>query len=194
MSRNGRHSFRHAIRALKARIAGELPREQSGQALIEAALVFPLLLGLFLGVSEFSEAFTVSRRLEAAAGMAADFVARSQVVTTADLNGIKAMVDETIKPFPTASLGLVLTSVVADGAAVTLVAWSDAKGAGVSPHAAGGAISLPSGLMLPNTSLIVAEVKYGFSSTLSTMIVGSVPLGAKAYQRPRLGLAVAKEN
>src|SRR5262245_51446319 len=194
MLRKSRLSFRRAIQRLKERIFRDLPREQSGQALIEAALVFPLLIGLFLGVSEFSEAFTVSRRLETAAGTAADLVTRAQVVTTQDLNGIKAMVDEIMKPFPTSSLGLVLTSVIADQGNVALVAWSDAKGVGVSPHAIGAALSLPAGLTLPKASLIVAEVKYSFQSTLSTMIVGSVPLQAKAYLRPRLGLSVAKEN
>ena len=43
---------------LRRRSLRELPREQSGHAVVEVALIFPILLGLFLGVSEFSEAFT----------------------------------------------------------------------------------------------------------------------------------------
>jgi Flp pilus assembly protein TadG len=80
-----------ALRAWK-RLA-DLPLQQSGQALIEAALIFPILLGLFLGVSEFSEAFTVSRRLQAAAHTTADLVARMQSVAAKDVDGIKAMLD-----------------------------------------------------------------------------------------------------
>ena len=61
---------------------------------MEAALVFPMLISVFLGVSEFSQAFTVKRRLETAANAAADLVARTASVATADLTGTKAMIDE----------------------------------------------------------------------------------------------------
>jgi Flp pilus assembly protein TadG len=179
---------------LQRRSLRELPREQSGHALVEAALIFPILLGLFLGVSEFSEAFTVNRRLQGAAHTAADLVSRMQSVTAQDLDGIKAMIDETMKPYSVASLGVILTSVVADetDGMVTTVAWSDTRGTGVSPHGVEATITLPTGLTLPNTSVILAEVKYSFRSTLATMIVGSVPLSAQAYQRPRLSLQVLK--
>jgi Flp pilus assembly protein TadG len=172
---------------------GELARDQSGSILVEAALVFPILIMLFLGVSEFSEAFTASRRLGIAASTAADLVARTTSVTSDDLNGVKAMVDETIKPFPTASLGLVITSVVADKDNVTTVAWSEAQGKGVTAYAKGAAITLPAGLTVPNGSLILAEVRYEFQSTLSTLFVGFVPLEGKAYQAPRYSHQVAKQ-
>jgi Flp pilus assembly protein TadG len=182
------------IAVFKQRDLGDLPREQSGHALIEAALIFPILLGLFLGVSEFSEAFTVSRRLQGAAHTAADLVARVQSVTAQDLDGVKAMIDETMKPYSVASLGVIVTSVVADeeDGTATTVEWSDVRGAGVSPHAAGSALKLPTGLTPPKASVIFAEVKYEFKSTLATMIVGTVSLRAEAYQRPRLGLKVLK--
>jgi Flp pilus assembly protein TadG len=183
------------VRALITRRSlRDLPREQAGNALIEAALVFPILLGLFLGVSEFSEGFTASRRLQASAHTAADLVARMQTVTSQDLDGIKVMIDETIKPYSLETLGVVVTSVVADpqNPGTTLVAWSEARGTGVSAHAVGAALVLPAGLAPPNTSVILAEVKYSFRSTLSTMIVGPVPMQAQAYQRPRFALQVMK--
>ena len=45
---------------------------QAGGALIEAAIVIPLGIFLFLGIGEFAQGFTVNRRIEAAAGTAAD--------------------------------------------------------------------------------------------------------------------------
>ena len=177
----------------RRRRVGDLPRQQAGHALIEAALIFPILLGLFLGVSEFSEAFTVSRRLQGAAHTTADLVARMQTVTTQELDGIKAMIDETLKPFPVASLGLIVTSVVADeDGATTTVEWSEARGTGAVPHAAGTTLKLPAGLVAAEESVVFAEIKYLFQSTLATMIVGKVPLHAEAYLRPRLGQKVLK--
>jgi Flp pilus assembly protein TadG len=185
--------FAGVIARSRVRRLGDLAPDQSGNILVEAALAFPILVMLLLGVSEFSEAFTTSRRLAVAANTAADLVARATSVTSGDLTGIKAMVDETIKPFPTGSLGLVITSVVADKDNVTTVAWSEALGTGVTAYGTGAAISLPAGLTVPKSSLILAEVKYGFQSTLSTMFAGSVPLEAKAYHLPRYSAQVVKQ-
>src|SRR5215510_13715311 len=123
------------------------PLDDTGNALIEAALVFPMLFILFFGVSELCEGFIASRRVEAAAFTAADLVARLQTVNSADLVALKSIIDETIKPLPVATVGLVVTSVVADENNVTTVAWSQALGLGVTAHTT---IVLPDGLTLPN--------------------------------------------
>src|SRR5262245_31210081 len=154
--------------------------DETGSALIEAALVFPMLFILFFGVSELCEGFIASRRVEAAAFTAADLVARLQTVNSADLVALKSIIDETIKPLPVATVGLVVASVVADEFRVTTVAWSDALGVTTSEP-----VVLPAGLILPNGSLIFAQVTYTFQSTLSTLIVGGVQLRAQAYQQPR---------
>jgi Flp pilus assembly protein TadG len=169
-------------------------RDRSGQALIEAALVFPMLISVFLGVSEFSQAFTVKRRLEAAANTAADLVARTQTVGTADLIGIKAMINEMLKPYPTTTLGLTISSVVADQDNVTRVAWSYAQGSGATARTPGAVVSLPSDLTEANSSIVFAEVNYTFRSTLGQMIVGDVAFAAQAYLPPRASAQVAKTN
>jgi Flp pilus assembly protein TadG len=170
----------------------DLACDQSGSIIVEAALVFPILIMLFLGVSEFSEAFTVSRRIDVAANTAADLVARVPSVTSGDLAGIKVMIDEGIKPFPVAGLGVVITSVVADKDNATTVAWSEALGTGVTAYGTGAPITLPEGLTVAKGSLVLAEVTYQFKSTLSTLLAGSVPLQAKAYQLPRYSAQVVK--
>jgi Flp pilus assembly protein TadG len=183
-----------------ARLKWPLPRhrqrcvfaDKSGSALIEAALALPILIILFFGVSELCEGFTASRRVAAAAYTAADLVARLQTVSSADLAALKSMIDETFKPLSITSVGLVITSVVADGNNVTTVAWSDAFGSGITAYAANSPITLPAGLTLPNTSVIFSKVTYTYHSTLATLIVGGVPLQAQAYQQPRFTLQVAR--
>jgi Flp pilus assembly protein TadG len=172
----------------------KLFHDRRGQALVEGAIIFPILISLFLGVSEFSEAFTLKRRLETAANTSADLVARTQSVSTSDLIGIKAMVDEIIKPFANTTLGLVITSVVADENNATSVAWSYGQGNGASARTNGSAVTIPPGLTNPNSSIILAEVKYTFHSTLATMIVGDVPMTAEAYLRPRITTQVQKSD
>jgi Flp pilus assembly protein TadG len=182
------------LRNAICRQARRLARDARGNALVEAALVFPILISLFLGISEFSEALTVSRRVEAAAGTSADLVARLRTVTDNDLTQIKPMIDEMLSPFSTATLSLVITSVVADDDNQTTVAWSHAEGPGVSARTEGSPVALPAGLTEPNTSVILAEVRYTFHSTLATLIAGGVPMGAEAYMRPRLTAQIEKTD
>lgn len=170
----------------------DFARDRSGQALIEAALIFPILVGLFLGITEFSEAFTVNRRIEAAANVSADLVARTQSVTTADLVGIKSMTDEMIKPYATAKLGLIITSVTTDPGNTPSVLWSFASGADASPHAVGSSMTLPAGVTEPSSSIVVSEVQYEFQSTLARLIVGNIQMRARAYFRPRVSPNVSK--
>ena len=190
----------HATRPARSRIVSHsgllrrLGRDERGHALVEAALVLPLLVSLFLGISEYSEALTVSRRVEAAAGTGADLVARVRTITTADLAQIKPMLDEMIEPFPTTTLGLVITSVVADADNNTTVAWSYAEGSGAAQRTVGSNVSLPSGLTQPGKSIILAEVTYIFRSTLATLIVGDVPMHAEAYIKPRLATVIEKTD
>ena len=170
--------------------------DDTGNALIEAALVFPMLFILFFGVSELCEGFIASRRVEAAAFTAADLVARLQTVNSADLVALKSIIDETIKPLPVATVGLVVTSVVADeiNANTTTVAWSEALGFGVTAQTANASIVLPDGLTIRNSSVIFAQVSYTFRSTLSTLITGGVQLRAQAYQQPRFAGQVARSD
>jgi Flp pilus assembly protein TadG len=177
-----------------SRLMRRLGRDEGGHALVEAAVLFPILISLFLGISEYSEALTIERRVEATAGTSADLVARLRTVSTADLTQIKPMLDEMILPFPTDTFGLVLTSVVADADNNTTVAWSYAEGASVTQRAVGSSVTLPAGLTEPGKSVIFAEVSYTFRSTLATLIIGDVPMTAEAYERPRLTTKIEKTD
>jgi len=169
-----------------------LARDQDGAALVEAAIVLPIVISVLFGISELGEALTVNRRVEAAAGTGADLVARVRTISNADLAQIKPMLDEMIRPFSTTTLGIAITSVVADADNNTTVAWSYADGSGATQRAHGANVSLPSGLTDPGKSVILAEVTYTFRSTLATLIVGDVPMHAEAYVKPRLSTVVEK--
>lgn len=183
---------RNARRSMS--LLNRLRRDTRGHAFLEAALVFPIMISLFLGISEFGEALTVSRRIEAAAGAGADLIARLRTVSDAELGEIKPMIDEMFKPFPTDSIGLVISSVVADKDNVTTVAWSYAEGSGATARGEGSAVALPPGLTEPNTSVILAEVNYTFSSTLAVLITGGKPMSAEGYVRPRLVAQITKAD
>ena len=111
---------------------------QGGHALLETALLFTFLPFLFLGVSEFSEADMVTRRLDEAAGKSADLIARVDSVSAGELDALKDnLIDELMKPFPTGGFGLTLTSVVTDQNGRSTVSWSHSRGGSSAARAVG---------------------------------------------------------
>ena len=169
-------------------------RDTQGGALVEATLVIPLGVFLFIGVSEFAQGFTANRRIETAAGTAADLVTRQPSVSTADLNGIKTMLDEILRPFPIDTLRMRLTSVAVDGTGQATVAWSFAAGPGISSHAVGSGINIPTGLAPVNSSVVFAEVEYTFQSTLSTFLPVGIEMRGESFFPPRFGEFVERED
>lgn len=177
-----------------AAILRNFRRGERGLSLIEFALIFPLMVMMFLGAVEFGEAFTLDRKLSNAASTTSDLVAQLDSLTTADLNDIALVADEILRPYSSEPFGLVLTSVVADQNNNTTVDWSYARGPGATARATGTAVTLPAGLTEPNSSIIMAEASYGFSPSVGLFLTGVITLNGTAYFRPRLAQRVIKTD
>jgi Flp pilus assembly protein TadG len=180
--------FRHRIRR---KLFREFAGAEKGLSLLEFALIFPLMIMLFLGLVEFGEAFAVSRKLTNAASSVSDLVSQVPEITTSDLDDIARVAEAIIEPYRTANLGLVVTSVQADAQGNLTVGWSYAHGAGATGRTQGAAMNLPAGLVEPGSSIIVAETAYQFTPTVGFFLTGTIPLSGVAYFRPRVAAAVA---
>jgi len=167
-------------------------RDRDGVSTVEFALTLPVLLLIFLGMIEFGQVFTVDRRLAVVANTTADLVARAKSVSNADLNDIGDAVDEIVRPFPTDTLEIVVSSIETDEGNNASVAWSWTDGG--TARTPGDAFSLPNAALTePNTSIIVAEVNYRFTPSVGLFLTGGTDLDAAAYYRPRLADIVDKE-
>jgi Flp pilus assembly protein TadG len=179
-----------SCRRLGRRFAGHA----DGAALIEFTLAFPIMVALFAGVVEFSEAFAVNRKLANAAATVSDLVSQRTQVTGADLDDIVKIADTLLSPYSATNLGLVISSVEADQKGATKVGWSYAHGTGASAHGQGADFSPPPGLTEPGSSIIVAEASYQFTPTVGMYLTGVITLTGQAYFRPRCTHAVEKIN
>jgi Flp pilus assembly protein TadG len=176
------------------RSASALRQCESGAMLIEFALVFPILVMMFLGLVEFGEAFAVNRKLTNAASTVSDLVAQVATITPSDLNDIARVAEEIVKPYAVTPMRTVVSSVEADKDGNVKVAWSYAHGSGAAAREAGTAFTLPSGLIEPNSSIIVAETFYQFSPSVGMFLTGPIQLSGEAFFRPRLSSAVVFDD
>jgi Flp pilus assembly protein TadG len=165
-----------------------------GAALVEFTLAFPIMIALFVGVVEFSEAFAVSRKLTNAAATVSDLVAQRAKVTGSDLDDIAKVAEALLAPYSAAKLGLVVSSVEADQQGATKVGWSYSRGAGANARGKGSAYAPPAGLTEPGSSIIMAETTYQFTPTIALYLTGTITLSGQAYFRPRAARVVEKTD
>ncbi len=180
---------------LCGRALDRLTRDSRATAAIEFALIFPVLVLLYVGAVEIGNLLTIDRRLTEVASAAADLTAQVKSVSTSDLSDVTSAATSIMTPYSTTPLNMVISSVVADQNNVGKVAWSYAlKGA---PRAKGSTYNVPAGLTSAGSSVIVAEISYAFTPLLGLSQIfspGTFTIQRTFYERPRRSLTVACTN
>ena len=186
----------HRFRSFATRAVG-LARQDSGLAAVEFALILPILVVLWFGGVELTQALSVDRRLNNLASSLGDLVARSKIVTTADVDLIFDVAPGAMYPFckteaacNAAGLGMRITAVNMNGAGTATVAWS--RGQGKTPYSTGQNMNsvVPATLRVADTSIIVAEVYYTYSPAVGYVLTGDVALEDRMFFVPRLSAKV----
>lgn len=180
------------IAIVAARRALGFARDTRALAAVEFALIVPVMITLYFGTVETTNALTASRRVTNVAQTAADLTAQATSVSTSDINDIFAASTAILTPFSTSAVKIVITSVVASpsSATTTTVAWSKAYGGGTA-RATNASVTLPTGLTTAGSSVIMVEVTYTYTSPVGTFITGPITMTEKAYLKPRRSTSVA---
>jgi len=170
------------------RLLARFRRAKDGLAAVEFAMLAPVLVALFLGSIELCNALNCQQKVGGMASTAADLVAQETAVARGDLSNVYSAVNSIVYPFSTAGLRIVITSIV-DNSGTSKVAWSCAQNG--SPRSVGSTMTLPTGVMSSGGSVILAEITYPYTSTLSDYITGTVNMTETFYARPRRSTTIA---
>jgi len=175
-----------------ARILRATLFDAGGMVAVEFALLIPVMLTMYFGTLETTNAMTAARRVTNVAQTAGDLTAQVTNVTTSDMNDIFAASTAILAPFPTNVVKITVSSIVAStsNASDTKVAWSDAYG-GATARSTNSAVTLPTGLTTPGSSVIMVEVTYNYTSPIASFITGPIAMHEVAYLKPRRSTEVA---
>jgi Flp pilus assembly protein TadG len=163
-----------------------------GSVLLEAALAFPVLITVLLGMVEFGEAYTVSRKNAQVAASIADLVSQQIKVTTSQLNDMANIQATILQPYSATPAGLRVSSVILQNGNATSnagVQWSVGWGNLSALTTAQGNqtnLTLPSGLTSQGSTIIVAESSYTFTPTIGSYLTSGVTFDSVAYYMPRI--------
>ena len=162
---------------------------EKGAVLVEAVVVIPILLMIFVGLVEFSQAFTARRRVQSVASTTADLVSQAVSVAQSDLNDIASAGGQLMLPFASTGLTLTLMSVGADANSNITVNWScswtSVTSSGTCSTTGAPYTSLPSGLISANQCIIIAQTAYTYTPILADFLANGVQFASSAYFFPR---------
>jgi Flp pilus assembly protein TadG len=158
----------------------------------EFALIAPIMISMYFGVTELSDGYTAKGKVTVVASTAADLTAQEAAVCDAEMNDIFAALGAIMFPYPTNNMKIKISSLIDDGNGGVKVAWSDAQN--TTPRVVNSTVSIPSGLVTKGSggSVIFAEVTYNYSSPAGYLIYGTIPLSDQFYLHPRRAAQIAR--
>jgi len=159
--------------------------DQRGVSALEFALLMPLMITLYLGGVEISQAVSADRKATLVSHTIADLVAQASDVPNADMTNILNASSSIAYPFAVANLQVTVSSVCIDSTGKATIAWSDTLGG--TTRSGTVTTLIPSALLVANTSLIWGEATYAYRPTIGWTITGTLTLKDKIFH-PMVGL------
>lgn len=169
------------------RFAKKFYRADGGAPAVEFALIAPVMLVMFLGISETANIVQAGRKVANAASSAADLVAQTTTINDDQIADVMGALGVILRPFDASGAQIRISSIVADDEGETTVAWSDAHG--MNPLPKGSLITLEPvsdgwNIVTANQGIIMAEVYYTYHG---------IDLSDKFYMKPRRSTTVQRE-
>ena len=166
-------------------------KDRRGVAAVEFALVAPLMVFCYLGVSILASALLVQRRVEHVASTLADLVAQQATTSPGELSDICTVANTIMQPYSTSSTALKMrvSSIQEDASGALTVGWSN-NCQGMTALTKGATYTGPaSSYITTSQSIIIAEVTYTYTSPLGatniSWLPGSYAFSNKFYLQPR---------
>ncbi len=157
-------------------------RDSRGSAAVEFAFVAPVMLLMYFGMAEMTQAMMASRRASHVASTIGDLVTQSSSLNQAAVDDIFSIGDAIMKPFPTGTLSIRFSSIKADNTGALSIACTKHHGSYDDLTSTAG---LPTGLLTTNDSIIVAETKYTYTSALQRALPHPITFSSTYYLKPR---------
>jgi Flp pilus assembly protein TadG len=176
---------------------GNLLHDCRGVAATEFAMIVPIMLVLFFGTVELSSAIAIKRKLTLVARAASDLTSQSlDSVKTTDMQNVFAASGAILSPFSLTPLTATVSEVFIDKNSIAKIQWSQSASVAMvggspqatlkaSPHKPNDTVTVPQGLLIPNTWLIWSEVSYTYAPAGGYVLKTGLPMDDETYTRPR---------
>jgi Flp pilus assembly protein TadG len=186
---------RRSLKFLKSFSLKTFWRDRRGVTAIEFALIAPVLILMYCGFAETTQAMMAQRRLSNITSQIGDLVAQGTQTGPLKMNDNFAIGNLIMAPYPTATLKMCIYSVTSDVNGKDTVAWVQTNPAGVGmtgcPKAGATVTDIPVGALPASQSVIVSKASYDYASPIKLVMPTTMTFKRTFYLRPRRTDAVA---
>ncbi len=179
---------------LLKRLRSRLKRDTRGVAMVDFALMTPLLVALTMGGIEIGRFALLNQKLSRVATNTSDLVSQAEFLTEDDVAQVFVASEFSMKPFQLGGDGLIIVTSVSTGDDPNdpQINWQRSGGGaaiiGSQIGSPGGPATLPNGYqMKANRNIIISEVYYNYAPFLFSGATSPRTLEHFAVYRPRLG-------
>lgn len=162
-------------------------RDRRGVSAVEFALLAPVMIGLYLGCCEVSDAVAVDRKVSLISDALSNLSAQVTTISSTDMTNILDASSAIVQPYSSSNLTMTLSCLKMDSTGKAIVQWSATRNG--SARAVGSTYSFSStntALAVPNSWLILAEVTYAYTPTVGYTITGTLNLKDQMFMSPRI--------
>jgi Flp pilus assembly protein TadG len=173
-----------------------------GIASIEFAFIVPIMVMMFIGAVELSQAITLDRRVTQVSSSTADLVARAEKqISQTEIGDIMKVGGYILEPYGQGPLTIVIHNVTSSpsNATVAKQSWSctySGKTKSQTCACSSSTFNLPPGLVTTNDSVVIADVTYNYSPLIFDYFLkkalsslsdgqGAYKFTEKIYLKPR---------
>jgi Flp pilus assembly protein TadG len=166
----------------------------SGMAATEFALISPIMIAMFFGVTEFSNVYEANTKMTAVTSTLADLLAQEKIACNAEVLAAFGAATTIMYPFPASAIKLRVSSLIDNGNSTVKVAWSEQSNWTTLPLNQAPPEPVPEGLVGTGGSVIMAEVQYTYSLPVHRFFAPSVTFSDKYYLHPRKVDQITRET
>lgn len=159
-------------------------RDRRATAAVEFALTLPFLVTLLFTGVDITQAVSARRKAVSAAGTISDLVSQMKQVSATDVSNAFTVAGAIMAPFKASDLQAIVSNVTIDNSGTVKVAWSRASN--TTARTVGSAMTLPAGLKVANTALVVSEVTYRYKPLVGYSAIGDIVMTKTSYAAPRV--------
>lgn len=160
--------------------------EGDGMAMMEAALLFPPMMTLLLGVFDLGNGIVLSQKTITASQVAADLVSRNKTMDSANLTDIIEGAKLAFEPYALVDFGIDVVSIQFDADKQPQILWRHTEN--MSPNTS--AVQSVAGFSDEGDGIIIVSVQYKYIPQFSGIFTGDINLSEVAFARGRRSATV----
>lgn len=156
--------------------------DESGTAMMEAVMVFPVMMVMFLGAVDTGNAVLTNKKVITASQVVADLLARESSVDTAEINDAVVAGRMALEPFNTDSYGIDIVSIRFEGEDATPTeAWRET----INTTPQDGILADTAGLGDEDEGVLAVTVSYDYEPLFGGGLTGTIEMRETAIIRGR---------